>query len=68
MFFIPESWQGDRKHTICWIKSSDQTITDHQEFFSSDVNPVLICEFLSHGLFDANVFNVISIVMSKNPS
>lgn len=54
--------------TICWIKSSDQTITDHQEFFSSDVNPVLICEFLSHGLFDAKVFNVISIVMSKNPS
>lgn len=68
MFFIPESWQGDRKHTTCWIKSSDQTITDHQEFSSSDVNPVLICEFLSHGLFDAKVFNVISIVMSKNPS
>lgn len=68
MFFIPESWQGDRKQTTCWIKSSDQTITDHQEFFSSDVNPVLICEFLSRGLFDAKVFNVISIVMSKNPS
>lgn len=67
-FFIPESWQGDRKQTTCWIKSSDQTITDHQEFFSSDVNPVLICKFPSHGLFDAKVLNVISIVMSKNPS